>query len=182
MIGRARRPNFGAFDFGLSGYAPTPTSNLGDLVAAHSVRLGELVGRRLTGTALMWDVKAEQWWPDGPVVLDFEGTRVEINHGKADEVAISWDAIDLDRPVRWAGSRKPKLTWRADVPSDLVALHGLEVTSVALLRWQAIGAAASPELGFAFGVRELTVFNAGDENGLWFGPLSPDHHIVWSCG
>ncbi len=185
MTWRSRREGPQVFDFGLPGYVPTWTNDLDALVTTQSGRLGDLVGRRLVGASLMWDAKRDVWWADGPVVLDFDGVRLEINHQKFDDLSITWDTIDLDRPIRWAGSRRPKLRWRHDVPQDLAELHGRPVTGVQLLRWASDDPTdlgnGSPEVGFAFGVREMTVFNALDENGLWFGPLGRHHQVVWSA-
>ncbi len=38
----------------------------------------------------MWDLDEDEWFTACPVVLDFEGERVEINHWKFDEVPITW--------------------------------------------------------------------------------------------
>ncbi len=58
------------------------------------------------------------------------------------------------------------------------------MTGVQLLFWSSDDPTdlgnGSPELGLTFGFRAMTVFNALDENGLWFGPLGEHHHVVWS--
>ncbi|MEU6612491.1 hypothetical protein [Streptomyces parvus] len=51
--------------------------------------MAALAGRRLTGYALVRFVEDGEWFADCPVVLDFEGVRVEICHWKFDELSIS---------------------------------------------------------------------------------------------
>ncbi|MEU8258042.1 hypothetical protein AB0C06_27680 [Micromonospora inaquosa] len=51
----------------------------------------------------MWDSERDEWFADCPVVLDFAGERLEVNHQKFDDVSITWNSADADT----VGNRLP---------------------------------------------------------------------------
>ncbi|MGW6984226.1 hypothetical protein ACWGE1_33085 [Streptomyces sp. NPDC054932] len=160
------------FDFGIAGYRPPWLNHRRDIVREHGDRLRGLVGRTLTGVWVVWDRQDDEWFCDCPVLFDFEGERVEINHHKFDDLALTWNTIDPGAPVRWSGF---DLQWRADPLPELQALRGLELKAVELLEWTGRDMArGSVDVGFVFETGRVTVFNALDENGLSFAP--PDRH------
>ncbi|XVS65101.1 hypothetical protein ACQPYE_03270 [Actinosynnema sp. CA-299493] len=69
------------FDFGIEGYRPDWGNGLDDAMR-HAARMRALVGRRLTDAWLVWDLERDEWWADCPVLLDFDGERIEINHAR----------------------------------------------------------------------------------------------------
>ncbi|MGW1057864.1 hypothetical protein [Micromonospora rubida] len=161
------------FDFGISGYRPAWLQGRAAVEAAHGDRLAALAGRPLTRAWLAWDLDDDSWFADCPVLLDFAGEQVEVNHQKFDDLSVTWNSVSpVDGPA-WPGSR---LAWRAEPLPDLAALRGQELRAVTLLQWRgakrdlANGAVA---LGLAFPRGDLVVHNALDENGLVFGPPDP---------
>ncbi|WP_433498929.1 hypothetical protein ACQP1K_00775 [Sphaerimonospora sp. CA-214678] len=101
------------FNFGIPRYRPEWLSGRSAITATHGARLGRLVDRRLTRALLVWDLDEDKWFADGPVLLDFEGEQVEINHGKLDELSITWNTIDPARSPDWPDFH---LAWRDDAP------------------------------------------------------------------
>ncbi|MFV2118363.1 hypothetical protein ACE14D_07925 [Streptomyces sp. Act-28] len=159
------------FDFGIEGYRPEWLDRPGDLPRRHGDRLRGLAGRRLTGAWLVWDPVDDVWFPDCPVLFDFEGEQLEVNHRKLDDLSLTWNTVDPSAPVRWPGF---ELRWRAEPLPELRALRGLPLERVELLQWTGRDAArGTVEIGLGFGTDRVTVFNALDENGLDFGPPDP---------
>ncbi|MEV5973120.1 hypothetical protein [Streptomyces sp. NPDC051921] len=161
------------FDFGVAGYRPVWSTGLDEAAQAHAARLGGLSGRTLTRVWLVWDEEDDEWFPDCPVLFDFAGEQVEINHHKFDDLSLTWNTIDPAGPVLWPGFTA--LRWRPEPFPALRALRGLALASAELREWQ--GQPQVPDLAkgcvditFAFGPRDVTVFNALDENGLRFDP------------
>lgn len=109
------------FDFGIAGYQPVWLNHCSDLVREHGPRLRGLEGRTLTSVWTVWDLEGDEWFCDCPVVFDFEGEQVEINHNKFDDLSVTWNTIETARPVRWPGFR---LHWRPDPLPELHALRG----------------------------------------------------------
>ncbi|GIF64153.1 hypothetical protein Ais01nite_21880 [Asanoa ishikariensis] len=79
---------------GISGFEPSFLVGVDAVRQAHGLRLAGLIGKRLTRFALVRFAEDGDWLADCPVVLDFDGVRVEICHWKFDELSIGWDTID----------------------------------------------------------------------------------------
>ncbi|RLK12144.1 hypothetical protein DER29_5421 [Micromonospora sp. M71_S20] len=164
------------FDFGIPGYQPTWLHARPDIETAHGARLAALVGRTLTRVWLVWDLDEDEWFADCPVLLDFAGEQVEVNHQKFDDLSITWNSVSPGGPVAWPASDDFRLAWRAEPLPGLAALPGRRLREVALLEWRgATGdlANGSLALGFAFADTDLVVYNGLDENALTVGPPDP---------
>lgn len=132
---------------------------------------------------MVWDRQDDEWFCDCPVLFDFEGEQVEINHHKFDDLSLTWNTIDPGGQVRWPGF---DLRWRTEPLPGLHALRGLPLTRVELLDWTGRDdrddrdgrdgrddrdlARGNADVSFVFGASRVTVFNALDENGLSFAP------------
>ncbi|MEU5536959.1 hypothetical protein [Streptomyces sp. NPDC020362] len=120
---------------------------------------------------MVWDLQDDEWFCDCPVLFDFDGEQVEINHHKLDELSVTWNTIDPARPVRWPGF---DLQWRSEPLPELQALRGLALKDTELLEWMGRDVAhGNVDVGFAFETGRVTVFNSLDENGLSFDAALP---------
>ncbi|MEU9115768.1 hypothetical protein AB0D04_29310 [Streptomyces sp. NPDC048483] len=159
------------FDFGVEGYRPQWLNGAGAVAQAHGRRLSGLIGRPLTRVWAVWDLEDDEWFCDCPVLFDFDGEQVEINHFKFDDLSLTWATIDPRRPVQWPGF---DLRWRPEPLPGLQALRGEVLQSVELLEWTGNDMAqGAVEVSFLFPDGRVTVFNALDENGLNFAPPGP---------
>jgi hypothetical protein len=66
---------------------------------AHGRRLAGLAGRTLHHVWLVWDLRADEWFTDCLVVLDFGDEHVEINHQKFDDLSSTFNSIDPRQTV-----------------------------------------------------------------------------------
>ncbi|MFE5596950.1 hypothetical protein [Streptomyces sp. NPDC056549] len=159
------------FDFGIAGYRPAWLDSRIDIVQEHGDRLRALAGRPLMRAWVVWDLGDDEWFSDCPVLFDFEGEQVEINHFKLGDLSLTWNTIDPSQPVRWPGF---DLQWRPEPISGLQALRGLPLKGAELLEWKGEDVAlGNVDVSFTFETGRVTVFNALDENGLSFGPPVP---------
>ena len=169
------------FDFGIRGYQPRWLNGLRQITEQHGSRLNSLVGRHLTRAWVVWEMSDDQWFADCPVVLDFDGEQLEVNHQKFDHLSITWNSVDVNQSPAWPTSDDFQLAWRSDVPAEMAALYGQRLQAVELLEWAGGDLAdGSVALGFAFPTGWLTTYNALDENALAFGPPEPQyrrHHL-----
>lgn len=160
------------FDFGIRGYRPQWLCGLAPVTAAHADRLAALIGRTLTHTWVLWEHHSDTWLADAPVLLDFDGRQVEINHQNLDALSVTWGTVDPAAPVCWPVEGFD-LRWRQDAPDELAGLCGQRLESVELLEWNGPDLAhGMVAVSFEFASQRLTIYNALDENGLAFG--SPD--------
>jgi hypothetical protein len=167
------------FDFGLFGYRPRWLSGIDAIASAHAHALGSVVGRTLSSSWLVWDLDDNEWFADCPVLLDFDGIQVEVNHKKFDHLSITWNEIDPLAPVDWpGGDYEFHLAWRSNAVVDLAALHGRRVTGVELLEWAGSDMASGMvAVSFVLGDGRVSIYNALDENGLAFDPPEREYRV-----
>jgi hypothetical protein len=186
-------PPAGAAVFGIEGYEPQWHHSGRSLAVAHRHRFRHLIGQALHGAWLMWDLDADRWFADGPVILGFDDANVEITHRKFDDCAITWDQVDMVMPLHWAvnpagslpsatlASRSDgsaldrsdasiRLDWREDAHPALRAVHGRRLREVNVIE-RLMAASWRPTVLHAVellfeGPARLAIFNALDENGL----------------
>lgn len=126
------------------------------------------MGRQLSHAWLLWDRDAEEWFADAPVLLDFGGEQLEIQHQKFDELSITWATTDPNKPVSFL---EFDLAWRSGAAPDLAPLEGQHLREISLLEWQGGDLAdGMVAVHLVFDNGQMTVFNALDENGLSFTP------------
>lgn len=172
----APRHNDLVFDFGIEGYQPLWLHGRDAIAAAHGRRLAALTGHLLRHVWLVWDLDADEWFADGPVLLDFGADQVEVNHQKFDDLSITWNSADPSRPVIWPTSDSFHLAWRPEPLPLLAPLSGQKLHRVELLEWLGNDMAnGSIALGYTFQDGQLTIFNALDENGIEDTPPEPNY-------
>ncbi|MEU8819193.1 hypothetical protein [Actinoplanes sp. NPDC048796] len=151
---------------GIAGYEPSFLVGLDAVRRAHGSRLAGLVGRRLTGFAVVRFVEDGDWYAECPVVLDFDGVQVEVCHTKFAELWIGWDTIDTGAAITGWESLDLTPAWsRRD--DRLEPLAGRELREVALLEWRPPRpdlAAGTVAVEFTFDEGRLEIANGLDEN------------------
>ncbi|MEF2529968.1 hypothetical protein ACIQUV_27320 [Streptomyces globosus] len=156
------------FDFGVAGYQPTWLNRRDDVMRVHGPRLRGLSGRRLTRVWVVWDLRDGEWFCDCPILFDFEGEQVEINHHKFDDLSLTRNTIDPATPVRWPGF---DLRWQAAPFPGVRAQLGLPLRAAEPTDWTGRDlACGNVDVSFVFDTSRTTVFNALDENGLSHAP------------
>ncbi|MFI0454465.1 hypothetical protein [Actinomadura sp. 6N118] len=163
---------------GISGFEPSFLVGLEAVQRVHGPLLAGLVGRRLTGFALVRFAEDGDWYADCPVVLDYEGIQVEICHWKFDELSIGWNTIDTAATIR--GWEESELTpeWSHD-DDRLKRCVGQELREIALLEWRPSGpdlAAGTVAVEFTFEQGSFHIANGLDENIIEIG--EPDRNWV----
>ncbi|SEL99399.1 hypothetical protein [Streptacidiphilus jiangxiensis] len=166
---------------GISGFEPVYEVGLDAVRRAHGSRLAALVGRRLTGFAVVRFVEDGDWYADCPVVLDFDGVRVEICHSQLDLLSIGWDTIDVAAGlVGWEWFELTPEWSRCD--ARLEPFVGRELRETTLLDWRPADrrdlAAGTVAVEFAFGDEEgdgFRILNGLDENRIETGVAPPEY-------
>ena len=162
---------------GLSGFKPSFLVGVDAIRQAHGSRLAALAGRRLTGFALVRFAEDGDWFADCPVVLDFDGIKVEVCHWKLDELSIGWDTIDTAATITGWESVELTPQW-SHSDERLEPFVGHELREVALLEWRPAErdlAAGSVAVEFVFAGGCLRIVNGLDENRIEVGAAQPDY-------
>ncbi len=161
--------------FDIEGYRPEWLNGRHAVAAAHGRRLGALVGCRLDRVWLVWDRGADEWFADGPVLFDFGGEQVEVNHQKFSDLSITWNTVDPVGQATWSNGDDDApytfhLGWRHDALPELAVLEGQRLTAVELLEWAGGDVAdGMVAVSFVFADERVTISNALDENALELG-------------
>ena len=180
-IGSRDNPWVSYFD--IQGYQPQWLNGVSAVSVAHGPRLQALAGRHLRHAWLLWDLDADEWFADGPVVLDFDHEQVEINHQKFDDLSVTWNTIDPARQPAWTygdwgnpDDHVVRLASRHNARAELAALRGQRLQAVDLLEYaggdMADGMVA---VSFAFPDGRVTISNGLDDNSLEFGEPTPSY-------
>lgn len=172
--GHLRAPDAptGAFVHQLSGYRPRWLYTAREILDVHGRRLGELVDQQLLRTWLVWDVDADDWFADGPVVFEFERTRLTVCHRTAGECSLSWDDLDPAEPID-PGDESLRLAWRSDAFPVLNEIAGQRLRLLDLIetgdeddRWMI------EAVEFSFTRTQCQVYNSAGRNALAAGPTA----------
>ncbi|MFD8596671.1 hypothetical protein ACFV1L_16880 [Kitasatospora sp. NPDC059646] len=161
---------------GITDFEPSFLVGIETVRQAHESRLATLVGRRLTGFALVRFVEDGDWFADCPIVLEFEGLHVEICHSKFDELSISWNTIDTAGAITgWEWFELTPEWSRSD--ERLEPFVGQELRQVALLEWRPAcrdTAAGTVVVELTFTEGRLRIVNGLDENRIELAAPQPD--------
>jgi hypothetical protein len=145
---------------GVAGYRPQHVHTVDEL-GPHRDRLRSLVGRTLRGSVAMWDAGDDEWFTDGPLILQFDEVRLEVAAFKL-HLCVSWNAIDVERDIEWCPGSTFELEWRRDALAAIEALRGQAVGALSLVEYRG----GLNGLGLRAGDGYAEVFNALDELGL----------------
>ncbi|MEU4512279.1 hypothetical protein AB0G05_22530 [Nonomuraea wenchangensis] len=161
---------------GISGFEPTFLVGLETVREEHGPNLAALGGRRLTGFAIVRFVEDGDWFADCPIVLDFDGVRVEICHWKLDELSIGWNSIDTTTAISDWEWFELTPAW-SSAHERLEPFVGEELREVALLEWRPSScdlADGTIAVEFVFDTGRFHIANGLDENSIELGEADPE--------
>ena len=145
---------------GVAGYRPDHVHTAAEL-GPHRDRLRSLVGTTLRGSLAMWDAGDDEWFTDGPLILQFDDLALEVAAFQV-HLCVSWNSIDVDRDIEWVPGSTFELEWRRDALAPIEALRGRAIEALSLVEY--LGGLNG--FGLRAGEAYVEVFNALDELGL----------------
>jgi hypothetical protein len=97
--------------------------------AQQAERLRSLVGSRITGAWIVWNLEDDKWFADLPVVLQFDHLpQLELCWEKFDDLSITWDTVDLTvTPKAWV---EWPLEWREQAHPAVASVVGTTVDQI----------------------------------------------------
>lgn len=150
-------------------------------------RLKAMVGLRLDEVWLAWDVGADEWFCDAPVLLVVGGQQLEVSVNQLNELCISFNAIDRSAPFGWQDSdfdlkwrRNPAIVPHSVLGRTVAGFGAMEYAFgladfVGTLPWVLVSLEVKLEGA------HLAIENGLDENALRFRPLDEDdeYRVKW---
>ncbi len=172
---------------GIENYNPKFFSSATDITAELGRKLKNLVGKKLLEVWIVWDTNDNEWFRECPVVLNIEGTQLELCNAKTDELSITFDIIDMSQNINWYDIEDFKLEWRKEPLSELSLVIDKKIINIELIEYnfqtEIIFSKDNPQLigkqnsvwilngiGFELEGGYFCVFNSGDENSISMQP------------
>lgn len=165
---RASEAPVGAFTHQVGGYRPRWLYSAREVLDVHGAQLAKLLGQPLQRSWLLWDRDLDEWYSEGPVVLEFDDARLTVCHQRTGECSMSWQDLDVGEPVD-AGDESLRLCWRSDPLPALTAVAGARLRTLDLVeigdddgRWMI----EAVDLGFGDDLPHLRLANHNARNAL----------------
>jgi hypothetical protein len=166
-------------------------------IDAHGARLSTLRGKEIRAIWLAWDVGRNEWFNDEAVVLEVEDHRAEIVFFGLDQIALTWNQIELRNTPGWVEDWSfldAKLEWRPNPLPSLDRGRGARILDIQILeyRFRTVLLAhhgdhkpsERTESWLLHGIElihdrgTLTIFNALDEAGVSDEPLRGEDYRI----
>lgn len=153
---------------GIKNYKPVFYEDSLGFIKNHGNRLRSMVNKNLCEMWTVHEVSSGELWGDCPVVLLIGGQQLEFCSFK-DQIAVSWNAIDLNESIIWYGSRDIKLEWRKNAINGTSAFAGSPVEGADLIETAQGGHPITLKgLGLKTAKGYIALFNEFDETVLTF--------------
>ena len=166
-------------------YSPNYLNSAQLVIESHQAAIKGLLGKSLTESWVVWELNENGWFNDAPIVLNFEGTRLELNYFGMSELSITFNTLSLSEKLNWYGLTNLDLVWREDSLKELVAVKGLHLKKVEvaefLFETEVVQNRNTPELvgqkdadwllsglSFWFDEQHVSIHNGLDENAISF--------------
>lgn len=120
---------------GIDGYNPNFYSNKTVIIDKLGLELRKLIGKRILDIWVVYDAKKDEWFKDCPVVLNVEGIQLELCTNKIDELAITFNMIDMSKELNWYDVDDFILEWRKEPLSDLLLVKNKIIRSIELIEY-----------------------------------------------
>ena len=101
--------------------------------------LQNLIGKSITRFWVMWDKKENEWYPDGPVILEIDDNRYEFTAYQLDEFSLTINTINLDEKLDWYGmAEELPLSWKVNGNDELLKNLDQPIKEVRILTYNFI--------------------------------------------
>ena len=177
--------------FGIESFQPTFCTSPDELISLTGEKLRLIIGQPVTRNWVLWNSQFDQWWCEWPVILATQDRQLEICVLNDDQLAVSWDSIDLSKPLfpnsDGAGDH---LFWKEDALPELANVKGQSIRELRIIEYRPqrtvlkdrqnsalVGKTISPSwllngLEFQFDRSCLSIWNALSGIGIDSSPLS----------
>ncbi|VXA91537.1 conserved hypothetical protein [Flavobacterium sp. 9AF] len=179
---------------GIAKYEPNFFDDVNLFLITQKDKFEKLIGKSISRFWVMWDVKENEWYPDGPVILEIDGNNYEFCAYQLDDFSFTLNTIDLTEKLDWYGmGDELPLSWMENGKQDLKVSLNQPISAVNILTYnfksKNIETGESHETGFMMHGIEFeienesrtttyfSVFNALDQNGLSSERVEQDDQI-----
>ncbi len=96
----------------------------------------KLIGKPITRYWVMWDEKEDEWYPDGPVILEIDEDNYEFCAYQLDDFSFTLNTIDLKEKLDWYGmGDELPLCWKENGKQELQDSLNRPITAIYVLTY-----------------------------------------------
>ncbi|TFB12911.1 hypothetical protein E3U55_16910 [Filobacillus milosensis] len=161
---------------GIKNYNPTFYKDINMFIQDQKAHLRALIGLNIDEVWTVHEASDGELWADCPVIISVEGKHLEFCSFNDNEIAVTWNEIDLKKKLDWYGNQELNLEWRKNELKNITPIIGkpIEVVEVIEMKQQKFGSNDNllcsnlllNGLGFDMGNNYFSIFNAFDETGF----------------
>lgn len=159
--------------FGIKNYTPTFYEDKNKFIEEHRNKLRSLIGLNIDEVWTVHDASDGLFWGDSPVIIGVKGKQLEFCSFKDNEIAVTWDEIDLEEKLDWYGNRDLNLEWRKNAIENINDIIGQAIKKIEVIEMMFDSKENHPfstlllhGLGFVIEKGYLSIFNAFNEIGF----------------
>lgn len=159
-------------------------SDIQQVLADWRKEMAQLRGRRLLEVHAQWEEKVPGpagWWVDGPVLLNFEGTQLELG-AICCEFSVSLDTFKLKPDEVYGDEDTGKVIWRTFPWTELEHFRGLSLCCLRAVEGGLDNDHKFKGVSFHFERGAFCFYDAGDELGVTWASLPDDPTLSWRLG
>ena len=161
-------------------YTPDYIDSTTELIRQKAGILKALIGQELSSSFLVWDTEENEWFWDGPVILIFGNTQLELCCNKLEEISITSNTVNIhEKPhIDWDPDGNYK--WRENSLEEINSVLGNKLENIYVVEFEftthPVGEKPNSSnatsnwilngLDFYFKEGFFSFFNALDENGI----------------
>ena len=146
---------------GITNYKPTFYSNINLFLAEQQSLLSKIIGQKITAIWTVHDAKTNEHWADCPIVIQINDIQLEFAALYDNEIAITWNNIDLSKEINWFNSSDLTLEWRMNEVPQSKNYIGQTINDILIMELKDRGFLNGIYLSIENGY--LTLFNNLDE-------------------
>lgn len=128
--------------FGVPEFEPNFFTDADTLLKVHGATLLNWVNQAIEEYWIIWDLKGNVWYQDGPVIFRIGNRNYEFVSQKLDEFSFTVDTIDLSKKLDWYGmGDELPLVWKKNSLEEINCYIGEPILEVNLLTYNSAGTA-----------------------------------------
>lgn len=121
---------------GITTYEPNFFNDANLFLKTQKDKFEKLIGKPITRFWVMWDEKENEWYPDGPVILEVDGNNYEFCAYQLDDFNFTLNKIDLTEKLDWYGmGDELPLSWKENGKQELQESLNQPISAINILTY-----------------------------------------------
>ena len=121
---------------GIPTYEPNFFDDANLFLKTQKDKFEKLIGKSISRFWVMWNEKENEWYPDGPVILEIDGDHYEFCAYQLDDFSFTLNTIDLRDKLDWYGmGDELPLSWKENGKQELRESLNRPISAINILTY-----------------------------------------------